>query len=193
MQVPVKIDFQNMEPSEFVEKRVRERIDKLERFFDRLIGTHVSVEAPHHHHHKGNEYKVRVVLHVPGGEIVVSRYPGDMHAHQDVYVAIRDAFDSAERQLEAHAQKVRGEVKSHAGQPQGRVARLFAADGYGFITTTDGREVYFHRNSVVDGDFAALAVGDPVRLVIAEDESAQGPQASTVRPIGRMRLDPDAG
>lgn len=193
MQVPVKIDFQNMEPSEFIEKRVRERVDKLERFSSRLIGTHVTVEAPHHHHHKGNEYKVRIVLHLPGAELVVSRYPGDMHAHTDVYVAIRDAFDAAERQLEAHEQKVRGEVKTHTPPVQGTVARLFPSEGYGFISTTDGQEVYFHRNSVVDSEFAELTVGDAVRLVIAEGESPEGPQASTVRRIGRLRLDPDAG
>ena len=193
MQVPVKIDFQNMEPSEFIEKRVRERVDKLERFCDRLVSAHVSIEAPHRHHHKGNEYQVRVVLHVPGSAIVVSHDPGNMHAHTDVYVAIRDAFDAAERQLDAHEQRVRGEVKSHEAQPQGTVARIFREEGYGFITTTAGRDVYFHRNSVVGADFAALEVGDAVRLVIAEGESAQGPQASTVQPIGRMRLDPDAG
>ncbi len=193
MQVPVKVDFQNMEPSEFIEKRVRERIDRLEHFSDRIIGAHVTVEAPHRHHHKGNEYKVRIVLHLPGSELVVSRYPGDMHAHTDVYVAIRDAFDAAQRQLEAHQQKARGEVKSHEPQAQGTIVRIFADDGYGFIATTDGREVYFHRNAVIDADFAALAEGDTVRLVIAENESAQGPQASTVSPIGRLRLDPDAG
>ena len=193
MQIPLQIDFQNMDPSEFVEARIRERVARLEHHAPHVTGCHVTVEAPHHHHHKGNAYRIRIVLHVPGHEVVVSKEPGAAGAHTDVYVAIRDAFDAAQRQLEAHQQKARGEVKSHEPQAQGTIVRIFADDGYGFIATTDGREVYFHRNAVIDADFAALAEGDTVRLVIAENESAQGPQASTVSPIGRLRLDPDAG
>jgi ribosomal subunit interface protein len=119
MQIPLKIDFQNLDPSEFIERRVRARTDRLERHFQRVTGCHVTIEAPHCHHLKGNEYRVRIVLHVPGEEIVISRDPGEVHAHTDVYVAIRDAFDAAERRLESHAQKVRGDVKTHQAPVQG--------------------------------------------------------------------------
>jgi ribosomal subunit interface protein len=190
MQIPLHVDFQNLDPSEFIEKRIRERADRLERYFQRIIGCHVTIEAPHRHHHKGNVYRVRIVVHVPGEEIVVSRFPGDIQAHTDVCVAIRDSFDAAERQLEAHAQKKRGEVKTHQEPIQGHISQLFVGDGYGFIVTTDGQEVYFHRNSVVEADFEALNQGQGVRLVIAEAESAHGPQASTVQPIGAMRIHP---
>lgn len=113
MQIPLHIDFQNMDPSESVETRVRERVERLERHSERITSCHVTVEAPHRHHHKGNQYRVRIVLHVPGHELVVSREPGDAGAHADVYVAIRDAFDAAERRLKDRTARVRGEVKTH--------------------------------------------------------------------------------
>jgi len=68
------------------------------------------------------------------------------------------------------------------------VVRLFPDDGYGFIETADGQEVYFHRNSVVEGDFAKLAVDSEVRVEIAYGESEKGPQATTVRPVGKHHI-----
>ncbi len=191
MQIPLQIDFQNMDPSEFVEARIRERVARLEHHAQHLTGCHVTVEAPHHHHQKGNAYRIRIVLHVPGHEVVVSKEPGAAGAHTDIYVAIRDAFDSAERQLKDRTARVRGDVKTHEPPLQGTVSRVFADKGYGFITTTDGREIYFHANSVVEAAFADLTVGQPVRLAIAEDESADGPQATTVRLIRPTQMIPD--
>lgn len=191
MQIPLHIDFQNMDRSEFVEKRITERVAKLEHHAEHITSCHVTVEAPHHHHHKGNEYRVRIVLHVPGQELVVSREPGTAGAHTDVYVAIRDAFDAAERQLKDRSARVRGDVKTHEPPLQGTVSRMFADKGYGFITTTDGREIYFHKNSVVETAFDDLSVGQPVRLAVAENESSEGPQATTVRPIRPLQMVPE--
>jgi cold shock CspA family protein len=136
------------------------------------------VERPHRQHHKGTLFHVRIDLRVPGRELVVNRDPTEHHAHEDVYVAIRDAFDAARRQLEDHAREMRGGVKSHEPTPQGRVARLHAQQGFGFIETPAGRELYFHANSVIDGTFDALRVGDEVRF--SEEAGERGPQASTV-------------
>ncbi len=107
MQIPLDIDFQNLEPSDFVASRIRERAEKLNRFSDRITSCRVVVEAPHRHHHKGNAYHVRILLRLPSDEIVVSHDPGDNRAHDDVYVAIRDAFDAAERQLKTHFERRR--------------------------------------------------------------------------------------
>ena len=188
MQIPTEVTFRNMDASEAVEARVREKAAKLERFFDGVIGCHVTIEAPHRRHRKGKQYHVRIELRVPGNDIVVSRDPGDDFAHEDVYVAIRDAFDAGARRLEDYARKLRGDVKTHETPVRGRVARLFADRGYGFVETTDGREIYFHRNSVINGGFDKLEAGAAVQIVIAEGESPQGPQASTVRPIGKGKL-----
>lgn len=183
MQIPVQITFRDIPGSAAVEDNIREHAAKLERFFDRVTRCRVVVEAPHRHHHQGKLYHVRVDLTVPGSELVVNREPHEHHAHEDVYVAIRDAFLAAGRQLEEFARKHRHHVKTHEEAPAARVVRLFADQGYGFVATSDGREIYFHKNSVVDGGFTNLAVGTEVRVVVAEGESINGPQASTVQVI----------
>jgi len=111
MQIPVQITFRDMEPSAAIEERVRERAAKLERFYDRITSCRVVVEEPHLHQHKGKLFHVRVDITVPGSELVANRSPGNDHGHEDVYVAIRDAFKAAERQLEDHARKRRAHVK----------------------------------------------------------------------------------
>lgn len=190
MQVPLEISFLNMDPSDFIEAKIRERVDKLERFASgRLIRCAVAVEAPQKGHHRQNLYHVRIEMSVPGKDLVVSRDPGSIDAHRDVYVAIRDAFVAAERQLAEDARMARHEVKTH--EPpllQGRVVRLFSE--HGFIATTDGGEIYFHRNAVVDVPFNALSIDQPVELAVIHGESPAGPQATTVRPIGTMKLEP---
>jgi ribosomal subunit interface protein len=188
MQTPLQISFRHMETSDAVEARIRSRIEELERFFDRIIACRVVVECRHPRQHQGNLFRVRVDLKVPGHEIVVGRDPEAHHAHEDVYVAIRDAFDAARRLLEDHIRKDRGEVKLHAVPDHGRVARLLP--DYGFILSTDGSEIYFHRNSVTGGGFDKLEIGDAVRFVAQLSESAQGAQASTVTPLGKHHLPP---
>jgi ribosomal subunit interface protein len=113
MQIPLQVTFSDMEPSPALEERVRVKAAKLEQFFDRLISCHVVIEAPHRRRHKGRRYVVRIHLRVPGREIDVSRNADDP-THEDVYVAVRDAFAAATRQLEEHARQQRGEVKLHA-------------------------------------------------------------------------------
>jgi ribosomal subunit interface protein len=186
MQIPLQITFRDMEPSPAVEAQIRERAGKLEQFFDRITGCHVVVGARHRHQHKGKLYALRIDLHVPGQEIIVDHVRLEDHAHEDVYVAIRDAFDAAARQLEDHVRRFRGDVKAHEVPLHGKVLRLFP--DHGFIETTDGQEVYFHKNSVVDGRFDELAAGSAVRLVTAESESAAGSQATTVVPLGKHHL-----
>jgi ribosomal subunit interface protein len=114
MPVPLQISFRDMDPSPAVEARIREKAKKLERFFDRIVGCHVTVEAPHRHHHKGKLYTVHIDVSVPGSDVHVGRTGPINHAHEDVYVAIRDAFDAAARQLEDHVRRMRGDTKTRA-------------------------------------------------------------------------------
>jgi ribosome-associated translation inhibitor RaiA len=107
MQVPLQIDFHGIEPSGFIERRVRERANKLVRFNDRIVGCRVVVEAPHHHHRHGNLYAVQITVHVPGAMLIVGRDPARNRAHADVYVAIRDAFNAAERRLDERSRNPR--------------------------------------------------------------------------------------
>ena len=188
MDHPLQISFRNMDHSEAIEAKVRERATKLENFYGHITRCRVVVEAPERRHHKGKLYHVRIDLAVPGRELVVSRHPGKKHAHEDVYVAVRDAFNAARRQLEDHVRKLNGRVKSHDTPLHGRVLRLSPEQGYGFIATSDGLEIYFHKNSVLRDGFKKLKVGSEVRLVVAEGESREGPQASTVDPLGKHHI-----
>jgi ribosomal subunit interface protein len=106
MQIPLEIAFKNMDRSEAVEVRIRDKAEKkLERYAGRITSCRVVVEAPHRHHTHGNCYDVRIDIHVPGEELVVTREGSKDPAHTDVYVAVRDAFDAAVRQLDDHARR----------------------------------------------------------------------------------------
>ena len=188
MQIPLQISFRNMDASDAVEADIRDKVGRLDRFYERITSCRVIVEAPHRHHRKGNLYDIRIDITVPGEEIVVQRSGPENQAHEDVYVAVRDAFNAATRRLQDHVRKATGHVKTHEVPVHGTVVRLSREDGYGFIETSEGDEIYFHRNSVVDGSFADLDVGQEVRLVVAYDESEHGAQASTVRPVGKHHL-----
>jgi ribosomal subunit interface protein len=113
MQTPLEIAFVDTATSPAAETRIRERVSRLERHFGAITSCHVFVAAPHQHHRKGNQFEVRIELRVPGAELAISNNPGDSSAHEDIYVAIRDAFDALERQLEEWKRRVRGEVKTH--------------------------------------------------------------------------------
>lgn len=186
MKQPLQINFRDIPPSEAVEARVREKAAGLDKFYDQIMTCRVMIEAPHGHHHKGNLYHIGIDLTVPNGEIVINRDPKDHHAHEDVYVAIRDAFDAARRKLQDYARIQRGDVKSHEKPPHGTVSELVPHEDFGRIQTSDGREIYFHRNSFIDGDFDNLEIGDKVRFV--EEAGEKGPQASTVHLIGKHNI-----
>lgn len=182
MSFPINIVFQNLERSDAVEASVREHAERLGRFHDRIVTCRVVVGRENARHHKGNIYDVRIDLSVPGAEIVVNREPGNRHAHEDVYVAIRDAFAAATRRLEDHIRKASGHrAKVHPSPHQGTIARLFADEGYGFIQTPDGREIYFHRNAVVEGGWEKIDLGTHVRFT--EEVGEKGPHAHYVAPI----------
>jgi ribosomal subunit interface protein len=108
VQIPLQITIRDVDHSEALETRIRDKAQKLEEFFKHIMSCRVVVEAPHKHHHQGKQFNVRIDIGVPGSEIVVNR-----DHHEDVYVALRDAFDAAKRQLEDYARKMRGDIKTH--------------------------------------------------------------------------------
>lgn len=205
MKSELQITFRNIRPSEEIEKHIRTEAAKLDALYGQLMGCHVRVEVPHRHHRKGSQYYVHMTLTVPQGEIVVKREPSlsasarqlgenvvKKHAevqvpHKDLRTAIHDAFKVAARRLQDYARRQRGNVKSHAPLPEARVSKVFPREGYGFLTASDGREIYFHENSVLGRCFPRLKVGSVVSFV--EELGEKGPQASTVRvrPTQRMR------
>jgi cold shock CspA family protein len=123
-----------------------------------------------------------VHLTLPDGrDVYADRNPKLNHAHEDVYVAIRDVFMAARRKLQDEARLLRGDVKHREGPPHAVVGTLLTEENYGFLETEDGREIYFHRNSVANGGFDRLSVG--ARVAFSEAEGEKGPQATFVRPL----------
>lgn len=193
MTIPTQITFRGFDSSEALEERILEKIRRLERLQNRITSCHVTVERIAARHHQGKIFEVHVHIALPGARVDVTREPGLDHGHEDVYVAVRDAFARAERQLEELIRVHRDDVKTHAAPPHGRIIRMFAPEGYGFIESSDLLEVYFHRNAVADGSFDELEVDDEVRFVLAPDAGDKGPQASTVTPIGKHHVVDRAG
>jgi len=180
MLLPVQITFRHMEPSTAVEARARELASRLDRFYDRITSCRIVFDTPPAHRQKGGPFSVRIDVTVPGGEIFVDSERDLSAAHTDIYVAMRDAFDAMRRQLEDFARRQRMDVKHHEpAMRRGTIAEIASDEGYGRITTDDGRLIYFHRNSLHGGDFEALSPG--AQVLFEEEEGDRGPQALAVR------------
>lgn len=185
MQIPVKITYRNVAKNEAIERLVREKAAKLERFCDYIMGCRVAIEKPQEHQKSGSPYRVRITLTVPPGhELVARREPGEGSLQEDLSAVVRNAFAAARRQLQRLVQQQRGQVKEHpAQQLAGMVKSLFREEGYGFLKTLDGREIYFHRNSVLGNDFDRIEIGTGVRYV--EEMGDKGLQATTVQIVDK--------
>jgi len=176
MKIPLQITARNFELTDAIDATIREQAEKLDRIYDQIVRCEVVLDAPHQRQTKGVIYNVRMNVTVPGGQIQVKK-----EFHEDLYVCINRAFEKAHRQLKQFVSQQRKDVKYHEEPPSGTIAKIFPDDGYGFLTTLEGREIYFHENSVVGGKFKDLEVGSKVRFV--ESEGEKGPQASTVKPF----------
>jgi cold shock CspA family protein/ribosome-associated translation inhibitor RaiA len=179
MQLPLQISFRHMDHSPEIEASIREKAAGLDKFASEIMSCRIVAGPVGKHHQHGNLYQVRLDISVPGEEIAVTREPAQQPGHKDINVAIRDAFDAARRKLEDYARCRRQDVKVHEAMPHGRVSRLFPHENFGFLETPEGREVYFHGQSVVHDVFKQLQVGTEVTFV--EKQGEKGPQASTVR------------
>lgn len=182
MQVPLKISFHNMETSDAMETRVRERVARLEKLADNIIACRVTLEAPNKQPHSSS-VAITIKLSVPGNDIVVKREQRRHAVRHDAYQVIGVAFDIAERRLEEHGRVSRHEVKAHAGPTYARIVKLYPDQDYGFIETPVHLNVYFHSTVVAGQDFDALEVGNEVLYTLAAEEGPMGPQASKVQVI----------
>jgi ribosome-associated translation inhibitor RaiA/cold shock CspA family protein len=178
VQRPLKIIARDFTLSEAFEHEIRDKAAALDTYFDAIVGCDVTVEAPVEHHRRGGPFDVKIRLTVPGKELVANR-----QIEEGLAAAIREAFDAIRRQLEDYVRELRGNVKVHEEAAQARVVRLLG--DYGFLETPDRREIYFHRNSVLQDGFDKIELGTHVRFV--EEAGVQGPQASTVVITGRRQ------
>lgn len=159
---------------------------RLERRYSRLIGCRVTVEALHNQHRTGNVHEVHIVLSVPGRDLAVSREPHhakDRYARPDTRSILRDAFEAAERQLESYKDIRRVDASGPSGSAlTGQITQMLPGEDHGFILNNLGTQLYFHRDSVTNGSFEDLTVGQPVHYV--EEEGGAGPVATKVRVAG---------
>jgi len=192
MTLPPQITTRNIEPvPEDLEPAIVKEIAVLERFFKRIMSCRVMIEKMGNRRF-GAQHHVRIELGVPNEELVVDRVPTlyknlrDEEAakktkqseikgsSREVHRAIHEAFHEMRRRLQDYARRIQGRTKQD--QLSAKVARLF--EDYGFLETPDGRDIFFHRNSVLDGRFPVLRVGSKVHFT--EESGEKGPQASTV-------------
>jgi cold shock CspA family protein/ribosome-associated translation inhibitor RaiA len=184
MQTPVQIDFQGMKPVESMREKIEQHVSGLEERFGRITACRVVLRAPGQHHRTGS-YEVNVHLALPNGKQVdIDRTPQADERFTDIDFAINDAFKRARRRLQDEARQLQGQVKTHDHEPSGTVTKL--NDDFGFLEASDGHEVYFHRNSVLNDAFSRLKIG--TRVTYAEELGAKGPQASTVKLQGKHQL-----
>lgn len=187
MQIPVEIAFHNIQHSDWAEEAIREKIARLEKLFDRLVTCRVRVEKRASNANNSIPPVVRIEIGVPGHkDLIVSHEPEHLQqkfSDPDMRIAINEAFRIAERQLLDFKEQLKGKTKAPFSDAQnqflGQVAELAPERDHGFLLTKEGGLLYFHRNSLLTGDFDALKRGDRVHYV--EDHGDTGPTAVKVR------------
>lgn len=184
--IPVDITFRHLDPSAALKARIHEKVQKLAHFYHPIQRCHVTVSLLHRHPRQGRQFHVRLSVKVPGHELVANREPDENPAYTDVYVALRDAFSGMRRQLESLLEHQQGQLKHHEEKPHGHITEIAPDKTYGRIESPDGRWLYFHRNSLIGAELAALEVGTPVYYV--EEMGDDGPQASSVYPVGKHHI-----
>ncbi|MCW5692725.1 MAG: HPF/RaiA family ribosome-associated protein [Pseudolabrys sp.] len=187
METPVEIDFHGVDADPRVRSAVATHVAQLEERFGRITAGRVVLKGPGGRHRTGGLFEVSIRLALPEGrEVNVGRTRQNDERYSDLPFAINDTFKRARRQLQDQVRKMQGDVKTSAGAPVGIVVELDPLGEFGFIETPDGREIYFHRNSVLGGNFARLKVNSHVSY--AEEAGDKGPQASTVRLLEKHSL-----
>jgi ribosome-associated translation inhibitor RaiA/cold shock CspA family protein len=162
-----------MEPSEAVEAAAREKALKLDEFRADLMSCRVTIELHDKHKHQGRHFAVRVDLTMPGRELVVDRVQ-----HEDVYVALRDAFDDMRRRLQDSLRRLQGQEKQHTPVLHGEVVRFDPDGRFGFIRSSDGDDYWFGPDNLADTPFEHLALGSEVQFV--PEVAAEGRQAKRI-------------
>ena len=186
MQVPLEIAFHNIEHSDWAEDEIRARVADLEGIYDRLVSCRVRIDQRSSNSNDTIPPVVRIEMGIPGRkDLVVAHEPDHLQRkfqHPDLHNAINEAFRIAERRLTELKEQRHGRTKElHHDEERhflGQIAELEPGQDFGFLLTKEGSLLYFHRNSIITGDFDALKRGDDVNYV--ESMGDTGPTASKV-------------
>jgi ribosomal subunit interface protein len=173
MKQPLELRFIGMEPSEAVRTAATDKAAKLDQFRQDIMSCRVAIELTDKHRHQGRNFAVRVDVTIPGREYSVDR----VH-DEDVYVALRDAFDDMKRQLQDSQRRDQGQVKTHTVPLHGEVVRFADEGRCGFIRTPEGDEYWFGPENVAGVPYEHVTVGMPVQFI--PEVAAEGRQAKRV-------------
>jgi cold shock CspA family protein/ribosome-associated translation inhibitor RaiA len=187
MQTPPEIVFEGLPATPQIKDAIDAHLVELEQRWGRITACRVVVKGPSQRHRKGGLYEVHIRLALPDGrEVNVARTPPEDERHSDLTFAVDDAFKHARRQLQDQVRRAQGQIKGHEGPPMATVVRIDPSGEFGFLETSGGQEVYFHRNSVLGHGASRLQVGS--RVTFVEELGEKGPQATTVRLLGKHGL-----
>ena len=190
MEKSLQIAFKDMDSSEFLERSIRERVDRLERFHSNIVACRVVVNEPYRTAGSvKNPLGITVEVDVPGHSTIIGKEEQERREMKnDQLAVVMRAFDAVHRQLDELSDIRQGEVKQHEGAGEtGLVVRLFPEQNYGFVEVKEGPSLYFTRNAVTGGEFEDVAVGALVQVTRATAEGPMGPQASSVRLLNAQR------
>jgi cold shock CspA family protein/ribosome-associated translation inhibitor RaiA len=187
LQVPLEIAFHNLDSIPWAEEEIRARVAKLEKIYDRLVSCRVRVDQRNDNSNHTIPPVVRIEMGIPGRkDLVVSHEPNHLQQKfqaPDLHNAINEAFRIAEDQLADFKEQIQGRTKEihHHSENQmlGQVADIDPSGDFGFVLTNSGGMLYFHRNSLLSGDFEKLKRGTAVHYV--EEMGDTGPTAAKVR------------
>lgn len=180
--IDLKIQCIGFTESPSIASAVESHLESLEKTNNQLMSCHVVISKPHRKQQHGNTYQVKVRLHMAGKQIIIDKDPGKNHAHEDVYVAIRDAFLAAKRKVEEFSRIREGRVKERVRPMHAKVLRIIPGDECGFLISEDRREIYFHKNALINEHFDNLKVGQEVRF--SEMMGENGPQITSMEIVG---------
>jgi len=192
MQTPPEIVFEGLPTTSQIKDAIDVHLAELERRWGRITACRVVLKGPGQRHRKGGLYEVHIRLALPEGrEVNVTRTPPADERHSDLTFAIDDAFKHARRQLQDQVRRIQGHIKDHQNSATATVVRIDPSGEFGFLETGDGQEIYFHRHSVIGRGASRLQVGS--RVTYVEEPGEKGPQATTVKVIGKHSLRTAAG
>lgn len=183
MKLPLEITFHDTKPSPAIERAIRDSAASLNRHLDHIVSCRVTISHLFQQTEKGEPDRVRIDIVVPGDEISITRDAGAMNGTRDLSTAVRDAFDTANRLLEDEEGQRRHNGKRSIRLPHGRVRLVMRDQNRGLLEGCDGREIFFHKNSLVNAALDTLTSG--MDVVYIERRGQMGNEAAAVRVVGR--------
>lgn len=176
-----EITFPDFDPSDAIRADIEKYLVKIEKLYDKIIFCHVSVRAPHRHQRK-HIYHINIQLEIPGEDIIINKEPEKDYSHTDIHLAIRDAFNSLKRSLRKRVKGKKTKLKTIETHDYAMIKSFDSNQGFGFVADSSGREIYFHKNSIINFNPDELKPGLKVKFV--EEPGEKGQHVTSMSVVG---------